>query len=344
MSCYHPMLARKDPGQSQYKIIGASFDYEDEKASRPLSQFTLIPCGQCVGCRLDKSRSWADRCVLEYDRTKKACFLTLTYDDDHLPLNSFGYPTLLKSDMQTFMKDLRGNKYYDGKEIRFYGSGEYGSSGTQRPHLHLILFGLELCDFTDDGYIGQFHLPEWFVGRSDHKLYYSGENELHQPYYRCPHLESVIWKKGRCCLTDFSWETCAYVARYVRKKLTGDLEHVYNDIAIQPPFSLMSRRPGIAGYFFSDHPEKDFFEESSLSFRGKNHPLPKYLFDKLEDSDPDRYASVKAKRKQFADDRMLLELMNTDLSQSDYLSMKEVVHQNRSKSLVRNFEREDILY
>lgn len=336
MSCYHPLVALKiDQTQSfrpKYKVIGSlegfgSFDHIKDVYS--YADPILVPCGQCKGCRVDLSRAWADRMVLEFDHTKKAVFVTLTYDDEHLPLSDLGYPTVLKSDLQTFMKDLRGNKYYDGKEIRFFGSAEYGSL-RKRSHYHVILFGLSLDDFRfdrddpdDDGHIRDFQQPSFFVGRTDHHLYYDGQNKLHQPYYRCPHLDNVVWKKGRCCIAEFSWESAAYTARYVRKKLNGELSDVYFEKHINPPFALMSRRPGIGSYFIEDHPEKDLFEERLLSFKGKLRPLPNFIFDKLADIDPIRYNEIKEQRKRLAEDRMLLELQNTDLSFEENLAIKE---------------------
>lgn len=349
MSCYYPMVALKDSFRSKhgdvinirkYRFVGKLENlgkWEDIK--RDYSEFDpiLLPCGNCKGCRLDQSRTWADRMCLEFDHTKKAVFLTLTYDNDHLRVNKFGVPTLVKSDLSTFMKDLRGNKYYENKQIRFYGCGEYGDR-FGRPHMHVILFGVDLSDFTDGGFIGSFQVPEFFLGRNDHKLYYAGQNELKQIYYRSPHLDNIVWKKGRVCITEFSWKSAAYVARYVRKKLKGELEYLYDDYDLQAPFALMSRKPGLAGYFMDDHPEKDFFEENKFSFNGKVRPIPNYLFDKLEKENYLVYHAIKKQRKQFAEDNMLLKLQQTDLSFEEQLEVDRIHTENITKQLVRNLE------
>lgn len=86
MSCYHPLVGifdgdYTDNGKKKFKIEGALNPYEVQ-FMHPGS--TLIPCGRCIGCRLDYSRSWADRMMLELETEKKAIFVTLTYDNDHI--------------------------------------------------------------------------------------------------------------------------------------------------------------------------------------------------------------------------------------------------------------------
>lgn len=329
MSCYHPLLAiRRRPGD-QFKIIGNVPDFEYfRKSIYPDYECMPVPCGQCKGCRLDKSRSWADRMCLEFDHTKKACFLTLTYDNDHLPLNEdlitdpfTGeiYPTLVKEDLSRFMKDLRGNKHFDGREIRFYGAGEYGDL-RGRPHLHVILFGVDLLDF------------DWPQDNSP--LVVDGKNELGSLYYRCRILEDTIWKKGRCCIAEFSWETAAYTARYVQKKLTGNLSSFYTERGQEPPFSLMSRMPGIAGHYLTDHPDKNILEVNTFSVNGKVKHIPDYLYGKLFENDPDGYEAFKDQRRSYASDLMLLRLQQTNLSFEELLANEED-HFNKVSSLLK---------
>ena len=335
MSCYHPMVAVRDYGDKQYKLLGSvpDIDFLKTESSHRYKETLLVPCGQCRGCRYDKSRTWADRMCLEFDHTKKAVFLTLTYDPDHLPLSgvvdwSTGecFPTLVKEDMSRFMKDLRGNKHFDGKELRFYGSGEYGEK-FGRSHMHIILFGASLEDF------------DWPLENSGLVLH--DMNELHQPTYRSRILEEVIWKKGLVGISDFSWETAAYVARYVRKKLTGDLESVYTCRGQVPPFSLMSRRPGIAGYYLLDHPDKDIFEVDTFSVNGKIKRIPDYLFDRLVSDNPqlqDKFESFKNDRRRYANDRMMSELSQTNLSMEELLAIKERTFVSKTNSLSRPLE------
>ena len=171
MSCYHPLKGFKigvnPSGKPSYKITG--YDVEAVKFENGVwkechnkikgdflypvvSESIDIPCGHCIGCYLDRSRQWADRCMLEASYHDYNCFVTLTIDDVHLdtqiPINHNGliwYPlenyimdnssaeliqspikTLRKRDLQLFMKRLR--KRFPDVKIRFFGCGEYGSS------------------------------------------------------------------------------------------------------------------------------------------------------------------------------------------------------------------------
>ena len=181
MSCYHPLLGVPDyeslseDGKRTYKILPYS-NYDPE--SRKLHPGAVsIPCGHCIGCRLDYSRSWADRMMLELDHHNgKAIFVTLTYDNENVPFTEedefglFGWFSLWKPDLQKFFKRLR--KKYKDKEVRYYAAGEYGSN-TFRPHYHAIIFGLSLEDFSD--------------------LRPRGRNELGQVHYESKEFQS-IWK------------------------------------------------------------------------------------------------------------------------------------------------------
>ena len=320
MSCYHPMLGVPDyeslseNGKRIYKILPYSIYDPLDRSLYPGA--ISIPCGKCIGCRLDYSRSWADRMMLELDHTKKGVFFTLTYDNDHVPLTcdddgQFGWFTLEKSDLQKFFKRLR--KRFKDKEIRFYAAGEYGSN-TQRPHYHAIVFGLSLDDFPDRSL--------------------QGKNELGQCHYRSDLLQG-IWKQGFCVLSDVSWKTCAYVARYVTKKVLssdGFLEYTYG---CAPEFSLMSRRPGLGAYYMFDHP--DMFANSNIYVSGHDQPIsiPKYHLKKLELIDKDLYDKIIQERSVYARDRELKKLINTDLSYVEQLEVEENKKLARTSALKR---------
>ena len=97
-----------------------------------------LRCGQCMECRLAYSREWAIRITHESQMHGSNCFLTLTYDDEHLPR----YGQLVKRDLQLFFKRLRK---YAGR-FRYVAAGEYGEQN-RRPHFHAAIFGL---DFSGD--------------------------------------------------------------------------------------------------------------------------------------------------------------------------------------------------
>lgn len=320
MSCYHPMYCAYQglsaSGKPQYKILGAWTGVKNHP------QDISVPCGHCIGCRLDKSREWADRMMLELDHSKTAVFLTLTYDQDHVPIamlndDSEPFYTLCKRDFQLFMKRLR--KYFSGKEIRFYAAGEYGDH-TFRPHYHAILFGIDTADFPD--------------------LVRFGSNPFGQPYYTSDIL-ARLWSNGFVSLAPVSWQTCAYVARYCTKKLDGDLSILYAYRNCVPPFALMSRRPGIAGYYAVDHPEllsesKQYVSDLNGLKKITKVSTPKYLFEKLELTNPSLYYKIKSDRARFARDKLLIELSKTDLDLFEYNKVREANKTSSVQALKRS--------
>lgn len=134
MACFRPLTAfySKEVGASGKR--GITFNRNASFSGVPIS----VACGQCVGCRLEYSRQWAMRCVHESKMYDCNEFVTLTYDDKHMPPDG----GLVRRDPQLFMKRLRKLK---GNGIRFYGCGEYGDT-TLRPHYHFLLFN---CHFGD---------------------------------------------------------------------------------------------------------------------------------------------------------------------------------------------------
>lgn len=134
MPCYFPMQGFRsktltDNGKRKI-VFSKNQGFEDLPVT--------LPCGQCIGCRLEHSRQWAIRCLHEASLHEHNCFLTLTFDDEHLPKSE----SLDVRDLQLFMKRLR--KEY-GKGIRFYACGEYGEK-YYRPHYHLCLFNHDFHD------------------------------------------------------------------------------------------------------------------------------------------------------------------------------------------------------
>lgn len=317
MPCYHPLRAfpvgEHPSGKPKYRIMEYAAQSVPDEFGNIIhaSQSIPIPCGKCIGCRLQYSRDWANRCMLELQYHDSAYFLTLTYDNEHLPYNEFINPdtgeisqapvhTLVKKDFQDFMKRLRKNT---SQKIRFFGCGEYGSD-THRPHYHIIVFGLELNDLKI--------LKTNFRG---------------EIYYTSPTIEKC-WKKGYSLVCDVTWDTCAYVARYVTKKLNGKLaKEVYEDFNLQQPFSLMSRRPGIAAQYFYDNYEHIYrYDRINLSTAsgGKSFKPPRY-YDKLYDIEyHDDLLDIKINRENVARELQEAKVKNYDgLSYEDILYIEE---------------------
>lgn len=281
-ACYHPLTAIVVEGQKTVngkrvlKIVNPLFVplwNDSHKEPFPEEKIVKLPCGQCSGCRIQYSREWANRCMLELQYHDSAFFVTLTYDDIHVPRSYYADPetgeamtslTLCKRDFQLFMKRLR--RKFGDDHIRFFMAGEYGSN-TFRPHYHAIIFGLHLDDLS---------------------LYKKSPQGF--SYYNSPSLQAC-WSDpetgqalGFAVVAEVTWETCAYTARYVMKKLTGKESEFYKTFNITPEFTLMSRKPGIARQYYDEHPDiyKKEFINVSTEKGGLKFKPPRY-FDKLYD-------------------------------------------------------------
>lgn len=261
MACFHPLSAYRLAGQIH-------FGQPTSSLCAPLK----LPCGQCIGCRLERSRQWATRIMFENQLHDQSCFITLTYANEHLPFP----PSLDHRHFQLFMKRLR--KAFG--PVRFYMCGEYGDEFF-RPHFHACLFGL---DFSEDRVL---------LRRSP-----SGNN-----LYRSPALERC-WPFGHSSIGALTFESAAYVARYVTKKITGDQAHdhytmvdddgvIYN---LRPEYNCMSRRPGIGGRWFELYSSDVYRGHDYVVVNGRKCRPPRYFDRLLEKSDPDRHAEIKADR------------------------------------------------
>lgn len=247
---------------------------------------TRVPCGRCVGCSLEYSRVWGIRCVKEAMDHRDNSFLTLTYRNENLPHTTFldtetgefkQSVTLLPRDLQKFWKRLRKRfkSGTDGTDIRYFAAGEFGDK-TKRPHYHAALFGI---DFPDK-------IP-W-------------KKTAAGLLYRSKILEE-IWTHGDCLIGDVTFDSAAYIARYmVEKKLKGKYMRL-NDgtIEIQEDlereFMVCSRRPGIGGKHFDSY-YRDYFPLDLCSINGKFCKPPRYYTERLKKHNIDMYNSVKLSR------------------------------------------------
>lgn len=237
-----------------------------------------LPCGQCIGCRLERSRQWAIRCVHEASLYDRNCYLTLTYRDEELPPGR----SLKLRDFQLFMKRLR--KRF-GSNIRFFHCGEYGEN-FGRPHYHALLFNF---DFED-------------------KRLWRVQNDF--PLYTSETL-SEIWGHGFCSIGAVSFESAAYVARYVMKKVTGDaaaehytvLDPVTGEVFERAPeYVTMSRRPGI-GMPWLEKFGADVFPDDFVVLRGRRMKPPKAYDRGFEVEHPVEFSKIKGARLRSAKQR-----------------------------------------
>lgn len=261
MPCYHPipMWHSKNINKETGKRP-LTANYGD--AWRPLGRLPdtiYVPCGQCVGCRLEYSRQWAMRCVHEFETAGRVgSFITLTYNPDNLPPDG----KVHKDHVQKFFKRLR-KKFGNG--IRFFACGEYGHN-FKRPHYHAIIFGLQFTDLMI------------------HTVKHGYQ------YYRSPTLER-LWPYGFSLVGNVTFESAAYVARYVFKKQKGDDV----DDSLQP-FVLMSRMPGLGHDWYNKYKNQIYPNDFIVIRDGITCKPPQYYDSLLEKDNPELYEQVKAAR------------------------------------------------
>lgn len=169
---------------------------------------TPVPCGKCKPCKDRRARAWVFRLGEEAKQSSSVSFLTLTYDDENLPISKNGYATLVKRDFQLFMKNLRHES--PNRKLKYYACGEYGSEqNTTRPHYHAVLF----------------NVPHSVIN-----------NTL---------LVHKLWKKGIVQLEypQNSAKTINYVTGYITKS-TFEPTGIKDDRI--PEFSLMSKGMGLS--------------------------------------------------------------------------------------------------
>lgn len=174
------------------------------------------PCGGCIPCRVSKRRLWASRIELESYAHEESVFLTLTYDDDNLPISETGLPTLRRSDLTNWLK--RQRKAMEPLRVRYFACGEYGDT-TERPHYHCALYGYPRCKRAPVG-------PA-IKGCS------------------CSSCSLVreTWGHGHILVAPLSAEAARYIAGYVTKKMLSKGSSKLN--GREPEFPAMSLKPGI---------------------------------------------------------------------------------------------------
>jgi hypothetical protein len=165
---------------------------------------------------------------------------------------------------------------------------------------------------------------------------------LYYNYYNSESLQSCWRDKdgndiGFVVVGKVTWETCAYVARYIMKKQKGQGADIYEKFNIEPEFCLMSRKPGIAHQYYEDHPEMWDYDKINISTPngGRSFRPPQY-FERLFDVDcPDLSSARKKKKNEAAKSAEKIKKKLTDKSYSDIMITEENVKRNRTKKLRR---------
>lgn len=352
MPCYHPKKAIKSRYSKEAKdghlyrplVIAPlahsfeSYYYVDTDTGEVTEETEfLVPCGKCLGCRLDYSRTWANRMTLESiymeEDTKSRFndlfltthnsdhfkaefspwFITLTYADEFLPKGEMDFdtgvrlPTLRHKDMQDFMKRWRitlSRKHDFQGTLRLYLCGEYGDE-TQRPHYHMIGWNIPIYD-----------------------LVYYGKTEQGDLMYTSNEVND-LWGKGLVWISFSSWATNAYTARYVMKKQTytkDEFNEIYSSKGIITPYVSMSRTSGAIGLpYYLKHKDEIYLHDNIVlpaKKKGETFKIkPPRIFDtKYGEEFPDEMKKIKEVRREAVD------LLNKQLaSQTDKTLEQELL-------------------
>lgn len=244
MSCTSPRTVSQS-------APGARINYSSAKYNATHKVFQ-VPCGKCLGCRLDYAKQWAIRCVHEAQLHEKNCFITLTYSDENLKS-----PKLVYSDWQKFMKKVRKTQE---APIGVFVTGEYGDR-TRRPHWHALLFGWRPSDAT----------PKRTNERGD-SVYSSA-------------LLDTLWNKGLTEFGEVTIHSAGYCARYAAKKLVhGKDGHDWE------PISKKSSKHAIGKKWLETY-YKDIFNYGRLTLAdGTSSTIPRYYERWFKETHPEEHA------------------------------------------------------
>lgn len=334
MSCYKPLIRLYNPDNKEIsgrvyslarfsQICGKQLKYEDLMYN---PKVMLIPCGQCIGCRIRQREDWTTRIELEARQYLKeeVWFITLTYDDEHVPgmilktgeiMRKVQYvwkpgekapesvQTLLYPDIQKFLKRLR--KAYRGK-LRYFVSGEYGEQ-TARPHYHMILYGWKPNDL-----------------KNLYKIHHNG-------YYTSKWLED-LWGMGQIQIAQAVQETYRYVAGYVTKKMyeiDGKKANEYYELGQQKPFACMSLKPGLGDEYYQKHKEEIWKQGYIQCTNGKRAQIPRYYEKMMEAENPERLWRIKKDRQKAIIEQNRLKYEGADYAED--LKTKERVIKKQVK-------------
>lgn len=233
----------------------------------------LVPCGQCGGCLANRARTWSLRCSHELPFHKQSCFVTLTYDPEHLPSNDGIWPSLQPFDVQLFIKRLRKNLGKKWPKIKLVYCGEYGDK-LARPHYHLIIFGV---DFRD---------PHPYQVKR--KTLFNSVQSMPEPGYYQSSFLTWLWGKGQCVIGPVTPETIAYTCRYTIKKQQ-------NKKLLQPTqypeFIRVSN--GISLRFIEQEKNIEYLlTHDTFNLKNQKYHPPRYYSEYIKKKYPQKHADL----------------------------------------------------
>lgn len=314
----------------RYKDGTVNYEYYDKENERlkPLGyEYQLIPCGKCIGCKMQHQKEWAIRCVLEADSHDENYFITLTYDEAHKPNDDYFINTqtgeviendgtwngyLEQKDMQNFIKRLREyySRKYKHQGIKYFYCGEYGAK--ERPHYHAIFFNLP---------IDPKKLKVYRIDKESGKM-----------LYICPEIEK-LWGNGGVIVEEFDYNAAAYVSGYVQKKQSScrDYEY-YANKGQTPEYVRMSQ--GIAKNYLVKNPniyDNDEIITKTGRMKVVRAKIPRYYDKIVKELDSDKVERLKLKRKESAKNQVKEQMKKTDLVRSEYLDQERREAENKGK-------------
>lgn len=305
---------------------------EDNARNGNPKRWQTIPCKNCYACKLNYSAEWATRIVCECKKSEHNYFITLTYDDKHLPVAqniiykdkiwentgaiSWFDGTLWEDHWDKFKKDLRNHlrNHKNQTGMQYYMCGEYGEN-THRPHYHAILMNCPL----DISQFYKFHIDDRF-----------------KMHWKTKELEE-LWPYGMIDVAEVEWSSAAYVARYCMKKLHTKNIEAYCEEGKLPEFVRMSRKIGRT--YYEEHKDELYKNDEIVMKTVKGNTgtrnLPK-AWDKLFEAEhPEAMEMIKASRKKAAERAAQLEKDISDMTDLQRLIIKAENVQIKANQLPR---------
>lgn len=312
MRCLSPLNVESKYNEKEkkftHKIKHKGFDHGD-------SSGYMVSCGQCIACRINRARMWSIRNAHEAMFHNQHCFITLTYNEQHLP------PDLSVSNQehQNFIKRLRK---HIGKPIKYYMAAEYGQptleeqklklSNIGRPHYHYLIYGWEPPDLKLAPKQDKWRRNKYYTSEIVNSCWTAPPKDN-------PSAHPSKWEsKGFDIIGSVTADSAAYVAGYCTKKMTGDQQDTHykrinprNGELIQatPEFQRCSQ--GI-GKRFVERYHTDL-RKGFITNDGKTYPIPRFylkVLHKLCEDETDQRV-----KNEYIDtlDQIQLNQMNTEL-------------------------------
>lgn len=238
-----------------------------------------FPCGSCLDCKKRRASGWGYRLRNELKHSETAYFITLTYDNDHVPITKNGFTTLSKIHLKNTIKVWRQTQLRNAKKeakkhnldstipsIKYYYVGEYGGQ-YKRPHYHIIIFNIQLTTILSNKWVK--------LVKNSPQIYLNGK-----------HLFTInSWKYGHITIGQVEEASVMYTLKYICKGKTVPM-HKKDDRT--PEFSAMSK--GIGKNYLSEKNIKwhyeDILNRYYLTLPGQiKVPMPRYYKEKIYDED-----------------------------------------------------------